>query len=267
MLLLFTSSAFAQNDVKEIKNLIKKHNQALKAQNTKEIRTYYDKSYLNSDGFNLDELVELLEKSYKAYSDIKYKAKIDSINVYDNWAIARLSDTTNAFVYTDNKKNDKKKAGYLTSKSIYNAYLKKNDGQWKFFYDDITMEESALKYGVARGMKMCLDSPVLIENGKEYNLSLKLEKPTTIIALASLVNEEIKYPTPDFKEKFRKYPADGQLERIVKANKNGLDEYAIASVGLTQIGINKEQTKAQVKIVGIAYLMKRINMQKKVNTL
>ena len=108
---------------------------------------------------------------------------------------------------------------------------------------------------------MDLKTPPLIEKGQEYDVSLKMDKPDNIIALASIANEEIKYPTPDYQEKFRKFPSNGDLERIVRANKNNLDEYAIASVGFTKITLNEEETRARVEILGMAYLIKRINMK------
>ena len=107
---------------------------------------------------------------------------------------------------------------------------------------------------------MELNTPALIQGGQEYDISLKINKPDDIIALASISNEQIEYPTPDYKEKFRKFPETGELERLVKANKNNKGEYAIASVGLTKVSINEEETKAKIEIIGIAYLMKRINM-------
>ena len=75
---------------------------------------------------------------------------------------------------------------------------------------------------LALGMIMVLSasSPSsLSESGDSYNLTLNMGKPATVIALASLANEKIQYPTPNLQEKFRKYPSDGSLERIVKANK------------------------------------------------
>ena len=93
-------------------------------------------------------------------------------------------------------------------------------------------------------------------------------KPEDIIALASISREEITYPPADYNEKFRKIPETGDLERYVKANNKNLNEYALASVGFTKVSINEEITKARIEILGIAYIMKRINMNrnKAINT-
>ena len=68
------------------------------------------------------------------------------------------------------------------------------------------------------------------------------------------------YPPVDSPEKYRRIPQDGELERLVRANDKNLDEYAVASIGFTKVSIDEEQTKAKIEILGMAYLMKRINM-------
>ena len=260
LLVLTCMSANAKSDQAQIRDVLKSHQIAVKNNDIEKIKSFYDKNYTCSDGFKLDELLSLYQKSYESYSDIKYKTKINSINVYGNWAIVRMSDDTKAMIYTDSKKQDKKTAGVLDGKSIYSMYMIKSDGDWKILYEDITMEETVLKYGIAKKLKMELVSPPFIENGEEYNLALNIDKPQNIIALASLNNEEVKFPTPDINEKYRKIPSEGDLQRIVRANTNNLDEYAIASVGLTRVLLNEDETRARIEIVGVAYIMKRIGM-------
>ena len=201
----------------------------------------------------------MLEKTYDAYGKMKQKTKINDINIFNNTAIIRLTDTTHATIHPDEAKS-KEKQGVLDGKSIYTIYLKKQEESWKIIYDEIIAETTSLKYGVANKIPIELNTPVLIKNGEEYDLNLKMNKPDDLIALASLTNEQIEYPTPEFKEKFRKFPSSGELERIVKANKNNKSEYAIASVGFTKASINEQEAKVRIEVVGIAYLMKRINM-------
>ena len=57
-------------------------------------------------------------------------------------------------------------------------------------------------------------------------------------------------------------PQEGELERLVKANDKNLDEYAVASIGFTKVSVNEEQTRAKIEVLGMAYLMKRVNMEK-----
>jgi len=248
---------------KQIKTILNKHNKALANHDIQNVKIYYDTEYHSSDGFNLDELSQMLEKTYSAYKNYKYKTKIHSISVFDDYAIAQVTDKTYAKVYPDNNKNNQDKIGILTGKSVYNVYFKKINDTWKIIYDDILMEETSLKYGIANKIDINLSAPVFIKEGQDYDLALKINKPDNIIALGSISNEEIIYPTKDYDEKFRKISHEGDLERIVKANKNNNNEYAIASVGFTKVSINEEETKAKIEILGLAYIMKRINMENK----
>lgn len=247
----------------EIKSLIKKHNKALSNHDVEKIKSFYDESYKSTDGFNLDDMSKMLEQTYSAYKNIKYQTKITSINASNDWALVQLKDKTTAIVYpTEIKEIKKEKMGRLVGTSVYNMYLKKIDGAWKIVQDDILLEETSLKYGIANKINMDLITPLQVKNNQEYDLSLKIDKPDNIIALASISREEIVYPPQDYKEKFRKIPEIGELERVVRANNNNKDEYAVASIGLTKVTVNEAQTKARIEVLGLAYLMKRVNMNK-----
>ena len=50
------------------------------------------------------------------------------------------------------------------------------------------------------------------------------------------------------------------MEIWEKINDKNIDEYAIASIGFTKVSVNEEQTKAKIEVLGMAYLMKRVNM-------
>lgn len=259
--MLFMSCVYASPQT-EVRALLKEHNKAMQMHNVEKVKTFYSKDYISSDGFNIADMEDMLKKTYSSYKDIKYKTKITSMTANNNWALVQLTDKSSAIVYPNNDKRYRSKAGRLSGKSVYNVYLTKENGTWKILYDEILAEETSLVYGVAKKIKMELNTPVFIKNNSDYNLSLKMQKPDDIIALGSISREEITYPIKDYTEKFRKIPESGDLERMVKANNKNLSEYAIASVGFTTVSVNHEITKAKIKIVGMAYLMKRINMEK-----
>lgn len=265
-LFIFSTSAQAFDTSKlEVRNVLLKHELAYKQRNIDKMMSYYDKEYKNKDGFNVEELKEMLEKTMQAYSNIKYKTKINNISIYDDTAVVQMSDSCHADIYSEllkSKKLKKEKKGVLEGKSSYVVYLKKKDNNWKITYEDIVAEETSLKYGIANKIKMNINTPLLIKEGETYDISLVMEKPKDVIALASLSNEEIKYPTPDLKEKYRKLPSEGELERIVTANSTNNNEYAIATIGFTTISVDEELSKARIQIIGMAYLMKRINKGK-----
>ena len=258
---LLTSSVFA-NPKTEVKNLLKQHNKAMQEHNIEKVKTFYSDDYISSDGFDISDMEDMLKKTYSSYKDIKYKTKITNLTVNDNWALVQMTDKSKAKVYPNNDKKYKDKAGCLDGKSVYNVYLTKDKNEWKIVYDEILAEETSLRYGIAKKIDMELNTPVFIKNGGDYDLSLKMKKPDNVIALGSISREEITYPVKDYTEKFRKIPESGDLERMVKANDKNLGEYAIASVGFSTVSVNQEATKARIQIVGMAYLMKRINMEK-----
>lgn len=243
----------------EIKSLLKQHNKLIQEHKFKDIKVFYDDSYKSADGFNLEDLTTMLEKAHDNYGNIKYRTKINNITAFDNWALAQMSDRSIAKIYPNNNKRLKDKMGVLEGVSSYVVYLKNTPEGWKIVSDDVLMEETSLKYGIANKINMDLVTPVFVKNGEEYDLSLKMDKPDDIIALASITREEISYPPVDAQEKFRKFPSEGELERLVKANNKSLDEYAIASVGFTKISFDEQQAKAKIEILGMAYIMKRVN--------
>lgn len=243
---------------REIKTTLKKHNKIIASNKLNLINNFYDEEYKSADGFNLEEMKTMIENTKNSFKNIKHKTKINNICAYDNWALAQMSDTTKAKVYPNKKY--KKKVGYLNGKSSFIVYLKKEDNSWKIIRDEILMEETSLKYGIANKINMDLKTPIFVEKNQDYDVSFNMEKTNDIIAIASLSREEVSYPAKETIEKFRTVGENGKLERVVKANNNGKDEYAIASVGFTKITLNEEETRARISILGMAYLMKRINM-------
>lgn len=258
-----SSELFKKSEKGEIKTLLNQHKKAMTNHDIEKIKTFYDKNYKSFDGFNLEDLTSMLKKTYSAYGNIKYKTKINDITTYDNWALAQMSDVTSAEVYPiETKELRKEKMGKLEGRSNYIVYLKKENDAWKIVSDEILMEETTLKYGIANDIKMNLITPMFIKSGEEYDLSLKMDKPEDIVALASISNEEITYPPLDYKEKFRKFPDSGDLERLVRANDKNLDEYAVASIGFTKSSMNEKMTRLRIEVLGMAYLMKRINLDR-----
>ena len=83
------------------------------------------------------------------------------------------------------------------------------------------------------------------------------------MAIASIGREEITYPQNRNEEVFRKFPDDNILERMFYANKNGKNEYNIASVG-----ISKSEAagtgRIRVYLAGIAFILTRVNVENEV---
>ena len=95
--------------------------------------------------------------------------------------------------------------------------------------------------------------------GDKYNVVFDIKIPKGYYALGSITNEDIVYPQKPPKEVFRNIKQDTELERIIVANTNGHNEYAIASIGLTKPSIT-EDNQIHINVVGLGFLMNRVNV-------
>ena len=130
--------------------------------------------------------------------------------------------------------------------------------------EDILDERSALKYGDARFIKMELNAPTLIGAGENYSAELKVDMPADQIVIASIASEKIVQPVEPAPERYRKLPSDQILERLFIANTDNVNEYSIASVGVTKTEpVDEENVKVYMN--GLAFLMTRVNVVPKNN--
>ncbi len=276
-LLSFTANAgtleyMLNSEKKDAYFFMKNYDKAVQKYELEKVKDFFDDQYKSSDGFSSNDILSMIKKTRQAFPDMKYKSKINDISIYDDVVVVQITDVSKAKVYPSIDSNVKKslakrlkkeKMGVLDGSSSFVVYLRKMpNGSFKIISDTTMMEQTSLKYGVARKIKMDFKTPVFVQNGKQYDIALTIDKPEDIVALASLSREEIKYPPVESKEKYRKIPVEGPLERYVKANDKNLNEYATASVGFTKVSVNEEKTKARIEMLGMAYIVKRINMEK-----
>ena len=176
----------------------------------------HDESYVSTDGYNKDRLKELALEAWKEFPDVKYTIKVISVNVdIDNATVItteRMSGLTNASVEYI------KGHGYIDSESTAVYYLKKYSNDWRITSDFIINEKSSMRYGVAKYIPMKLDAPSIVAPNEEYTAILKINVPKHYVALVSINNEPITYPTERSTEVFRSIKADGIRERILTSN-------------------------------------------------
>jgi hypothetical protein len=60
-------------------------------------------------------------------------------------------------------------------------------------------------------------------------------------------------------EVFRKLPDDGALERVFKSNDKNINEYAVASFGITKARIIN-QSELKILVTGLGFAMSRVNV-------
>ncbi len=223
----------------------------------KGLATLYSNDFINSDGFNKDIYFKLIDETWKTYPDITYNTEIKNIEFNNNYATVFVHET--AVATATDTVGDIQVIGelYSTAKCVY--FLEKTGSKWLISSEKIVEETSALKYGDARYINMELNSPKQIGPNKYYTTSLKVDAPDDSVVIASISKENIIYPQTKSDDAFRKMPDDNILERVFLSNKNNVNEYTVASVGITRAEpYNENQVK--VYMGGLAFIMTRVNV-------
>lgn len=254
-----------RNEKQQIQSLEKEVRAALKqqvyytnTQNKEGLKSLYSLDYLNADGFNFDMYFELVEKTWKLYPDIKYNMHIDSVSIVGNTAIVSATETAKAT--TTEKVDETEIKGYLKSTSDSLYYYEKVGDRWLIKSDSIISEKTELTYGEANDIKFELVVPQLVPANKEYTASLSITVPDKkMLTIASIGQEKITYPHVNAAEVYRKIPESGILERVFRANKDNLNEYTVASIGITRAQVTKNK-EIKLIVTGLGYVITRTNV-------
>ncbi len=242
---------------KAVKNVIDKQSVYTNKYDLEGLKSLYSQDFVNSDGFTKDIYFKLVEDTWKTYPDIVYYTDIKNIQFSDNYASVLVEESAVATSHDDI--GDIVAIGelYSTSKCIY--YLEKQGNKWLISSEKILEETSSLKYGDARYINMELNAPQQIGAGKSYTATLKVDSPVDSVVVASINKENIVYPQEKNEEAFRKMPDDNILERFFLSNNKNVNEYAVASVGITRAE-NYSPDKVRVYMGGLAFIMTRVNV-------
>ena len=214
----------------------------------------YSKDYISSDGFNYDIMSRLVKDTWKTYPGIKYHVKVNSVNFYNNLAVADVTETAKGYAKVENENV----AEFVsTMQSIY--YLKPNGNSWIITSDYTTKENIILSWGDAKFAKIKFDVPNQLKAGQEYTATLSVNQPSGVLSIGSITADKITYPQTPSKEIYRKFSSDGKLERIMKTNTENTNEYVVATVGFTRPKVDDNQN-LDINLTGYACLMERINV-------
>ena len=241
------------NDTREIKSLLNSQVRYANRTNFDKFIATYDKNYVNSDGFNLETYSNLVRDVWQTYNNIEYGITIKDIDIQNDKATVTVTETSFAELPAPAKLD-----GVMMSEADSVYYLKKSDGDWKVASDKVISETTSLLYGAAKDLDIKLTAPQQIEAGKEYTASLEFTPPANVIAIASIASDKVEYPQNQPKEVFRKLPDDNILERIFISNSDNVNEYVVASIGLTKADIN--DLSIQLSLTGFGYKIVRVNV-------
>lgn len=221
------------------------------------LKSLYADSYVNADGFGKDIYFDLIKKTWESYPDIKYRMDIKNIEVSDNTAVVHVDEY--AIATTDSKSGLVNEKGLLESSSDSIYYLEKINNEWLMTSDHIVKEKTFLGYGSAKYSEPILTAPCQIPANTQYTSSLKLSIPKDSLVIASIGRENITYPQTVAEEVFRKFPESGILERVFTSNNENINEYAVASFGITKAEVT-EKREIKISITGLGFAMSRVNV-------
>lgn len=277
-LVIFSPTTFAQEDIiallskkgffekpqitflkpeEQVKRTLCNHLKYANSRDMENLKALYSERYTNSDGLNKDVFFDLIQKTWSSYPDICYKIYIKNIDANDHLATAEITEYATAT--TDSKSGILAEKGSLESVSNSVYYLEKINDEWEITSDHILSEKTFLKYGSAKDMNIELYAPAQIAANTQYTTSLKINPPKDSLIIASIGREKITYPQTVAEEVFRKLPDDGVLERIFTSNNKNINEYAVASFGITKAELNKG-TEVKIYVTGLGFGMTRINV-------
>lgn len=251
------SLSFSSNPCEEVKNVLYTHLKYANTYNFDALKSLYADNYSNADGLNKNIYFDLIKKTWDSYPNIKYKMDIRNIEVNDNIAVAQVNEE--AFANTNSASGITGENGFLESKSISVYYLEKIRNEWLVTSDHIIFEKTFLGYGSAKDIQIDLTAPPQITANTQYTAVLKMNPPKDSLVIASIGKENITYPQTIAEEVFRKLPDDGILERVFTSNQNNINEYAVASFGITRAEMSKSK-EIKVYITGLGFMMTRVNV-------
>jgi len=241
----------------EIKKTLCTHLKATNSYDLQKLNSLYADSYVNADGFNKEVYFDLIKKTWDSYNDIKYKMEIKNIKINGDFAIAELNEY--AIATADSKSGTSTGNGLLKSASGCIYYMEKINNEWKITSDHTIFEKIYLTYGAAQNAEIRLLSPSQILASTPYTATLEIDAPKDTLIIASIGRETITYPQTVADEVFRKFPDTNRLERIFVSNDKNINEYAVASFGMTRAEINKG-AEIKIYITGLGFVMSRVNV-------
>lgn len=260
ILILFLALYFIQpsfagfgSDETQVKRLLESQVRYANRLNYNKFISTYDKDYKNGDGFGLDIYSKQIKDIWSTYDNIKYAVKIKNITINDDEAVAELEESSFAKLFVSPKME-----GELRSEANSIYRLRKCNGKWKVVFDDVKDETTSMLYGEARGLDIKLTVPSEIKADTEYTASLEFTPPEETIAIASIASDKVEYPQKPTQEVFRSFPEDHILERLFTSNTENVDEFIVASIGLTRAAVC--DLSVNLSLIGFGYTIKRVNV-------
>lgn len=244
--------------VKEIKAVLTEYVQYENSKNIDGIKRLHADNYMTVDAMPKKVYLDILDKTWKKYDDIKQELKINNIDINGNYAIVEVTEFLNGT--TSEMIDDKSVAGKLDSVSHIVYYMEKTQNQWKFVSDYVIDEQTTLAFEKAKDLDILFTTPNRVLAGREYVATFNVKGvPRDSFVVATIGQEKIIYPHKNAEEVYRKVSQDGILERVFKSNKDNLNEYAVVTYCITKPILNKNK-QIETLLTGVGYIINRVNV-------
>ena len=252
-----------KQNIKDIKKLFDKHTDYANAHNLKGLRTLYADNYMNSDGFDKSAYFKSIESTWKDCTDLTYTTKILSINVNGDYASVNVEETASGTVYETIEAIPI--SGEIHSKSQGIYHLTKINSKWYISAETAITDESSLLYGEARFMNIEIQAPSQVSAGDEYTATVKVDADKNTFTIGAIDKDPVTYPASVPKSELRALNKEQTLERILTANTDNINEYAVASLAISKVEHGENTNSYRIYMSGLACVMKRINVIPKNN--
>ena len=251
-----------RQELKQVKNLFKIHETYANNHDIKGLGSLYSDKYMNSDGFGKEVYFKSIKDTWDSCKDLTYQTKIISTNISGDYASVSVEETANGTITDILDSNPI--AGELHSKSTGIYYLEKVNDKWFIVGETALTDESSLLYGDARFMNIEIQTPNQVSAGDVYTTTVKVDGDSDMFIIGAIDRDPVTYPANTPKSELRALPQSQTLERLLKANTDNLNEYAVASLAISKAK-NVQDTTFRVYLAGLACVMKRVNVIPKNN--
>ena len=244
--------------VKQIKAVLDEYVKYENGKDLEGIKRLHADDYMTVDAMPKKVYIDIIDKTWKKYDDIKQELKIKNIDVKGEYATVEVTEyLTGTTTETVDNKNV---TGTLTSVSNIVYYMKKEKNQWKFLSDYIVDEQTTLAFEKAKNLNINFTTPGRVLAGKEYVATFNVHGiPKDSFVVATIGQEKIIYPHKNAEEVYRKVPQDGILERVFKSNKDNLNEYIVVTYCITKPVLTKSK-QIETLLTGVGYIINRVNV-------
>ena len=162
-----------QTALKEVKAVLNEYVKYENEQNIDGIKSLHADEYITVDAMPKKVYIDIVNKTWKKYSDIKHQMNIKNIEINGNYAIAEVEEILTGT--TTEKIDDKAVMGDLKSVSNVVYYLEHTRGSWKFVSDYVVDEQTVLSFEKAKDLDIKFYAPNRILANKDYVVTFNVQ--------------------------------------------------------------------------------------------